>query len=293
MISVGVKMKRISIITLALFVIALAVGLDCRRTYFRIDISDKKELEKYRFSVHSFSSSDFETEETEEGGTTTWVSQIIDEKTGKVLEEKTEEVENNNTQGPKITQEDIEKNPFLKYDNMGTEEGIRAVLDDAQYVVLAKGRGKAKALGETLQQEIYVEKVLKGDDRWREKNIKVINTYGGVGMPGKEDKDGGFMLKVNMMEEGEEYLVFLNPVQLKGEIYENVAYLADYKFLPYFNLEDKENKIAKPEEKDGIEYIYYKDMKDNEFFVCDEVALNKLLEIKQEYLKKYEIGAKP
>ena len=280
-------MKKISMIVLVLFVISLVIGLDCRKTYLRVDIADKTELEKYCFTVHGFCESDFVTEETQ-GGTTTWTSQIIDEKTGIVLDEKVEEVENEKLE---FTQEEIEENPWIKYMDMGKEEGIRAVLDDAQYVVLAKGKGKAKALGETLQQEIYVEKVLKGDNKWQGKDIKVVSTKMNVWMPKRKKLTGGLGLFVNLMEEGEEYLVFLNPVKLEGKDYENVAYLADYEDVPYFNLADKENKIAKPEEKDGMECRYYKDVKDNEFFVSDEVALNKLLEIKQEYLEKYQVGA--
>ena len=279
-------MKKISIIVLVLFVISLVIGLDCRRTYYHIDIGEKEEIGKHHLTVNYFSEDEFKGEE--EGETSMWLQQHVDEETGEVYYEL-EEIANEKSEQLIFTEKEMEQNPTLKYTNMEREEGIRAVLDDAEYVVLARGTGKAKALGQTLQQEMHVEKVLKGDDKWQGKDIKAVSEQR-IFMMAKKDaaESNGLRLYVNLMEEGEEYLVFLNPVKLKGKKYENVAYLADYKDVPYFNLADKENKIAKLEKDElGLDCTYYSDMEDNEFFVSDEAALNKLLEIKKEYLKKY------
>ncbi len=200
---------------------------------------------------------------------------FFDEILAEYEEQHEKELENMNGSEYDITYSDF------KYLDMNTEDGMRAVLNDAQYVIIATATGQARALGETLQQEVKVKKVVKGDVDWVDKKIKTISTSCPVGFY----KEGKSMHgNVNLMQEGKEYLIFLNWMNQKPEKYETMAYLADCFGVPYFCLDEMETKVA-PIDDEGT--MLYEDVKDYEFFVSDDIALQELLQLKEECLEKY------
>lgn len=301
-------MKKTGIIVLVLFVTALVIGLDCRKTYSNIDISRKEELVKYGFTAGYCSGDEFTEEEDEmteeemqeevardemEEGYMNEEGQHLDSEGNVILDMMGEETDNGENQSgdspEEVQQAETQETEteydvttaWMKYMNLSKEEGIRAVLDDAQYVVVAMPAGKRKSLGGTLQQEMKVMQVLKGENTWEGKTIKAYSTTEQIILT---TEHAGILGDVNLMEEGKRYLVFLNGMNRKGKKYRNMAYFADNFGIPYFCLDDMETEVVKPD-REG--YIYYEQVKDNEFFVSDEKALQKLLEIKEDYLDRY------
>lgn len=293
-------LKKLGLYVAILFVITLGIGLECKGTYTHIDIGNEKMLEKYGFKVGYCDATEFamegeeeldeewEQQEQVEDENINEEGQYVDD-AGNVIEDMSEDSGeskmdgdfgiHNTEKNSESTQYDV-TTAWMEYIDLDTETAMREVLDDAQYVVIATATGNVRSLGGTLQQEICVKKVLKGAVEWNGKNIKVLST-----MENTISKTGGSINGwVNLMKEGKRYLVFLNEMNFKGEKYETMAYLADSSFVPYFCLDEMETKVVSTNDEGEM---YYKDVKNYEFFVADDSALQKLLVLKEEYVNKY------
>lgn len=91
---------------------------------------------------------------------------------------------------------------------------------------------------------------------------------------------------VNVMKENKEYLVFLNnPYEgLNGEkVY---PFIVDSYVVPMFCYMDSENVVV-PIDEGSSTYVPYSLVKENEFFVTSENALQALLKLKRHLLDKY------
>ncbi|MCD8118833.1 MAG: hypothetical protein LUE29_05025 [Lachnospiraceae bacterium] len=153
-------------------------------------------------------------------------------------------------------------------------EQIREELDGADIVVKARATGDVRILAGVVCQTVQVEEVLRGEV-FREK-LTVISQRETVTIDGELKVLGGY---TNWMTEDGEYLVFLKEYSALAGKY----YLADGAGVGYFALTDVENEI--------VEYhAAWACGAENEFFACTQEALQDLLDIKRENLKKFGLG---
>lgn len=129
-------------------------------------------------------------------------------------------------------------------------------------------------------------------------NVEVLEVYKGEGLTKGEKiaiTKGGWQLYfddmtanlnyLNLMQPGEEYLIFLEGT-LENPYENNVLYLLpDLIIPPIFNYEDKDNVVINVPE-DNL-YVPYEKVKNNEFFVSSDETLESLMEAKHELLQKY------
>ena len=262
-------MKKFYIGIIVIFCITVGIGLYCRRQYTHVDFSDSDSLVEAGFSVPFFEIGDFVKEEEEEE-----YAEFNPEDYGLDSSVDIEILESDDTE----EEEEVE---------LFGKEGILEKISNAQYIILGKSLNEVESLDGALQQKIYVSEVIKGDEQWKGESISLINTDEIVWV----DKTILLPSMVNLMKKDETYLVFMNPVEYKGKELKNIFYLVnDGKTIPYLNIRDVDNKIVEPEIVDGFPVIWYEDVKDNEFFVADNEALQNLLDIKREVLKKYNIS---
>ncbi|WP_167958816.1 hypothetical protein [Anaerosporobacter faecicola] len=160
-------------------------------------------------------------------------------------------------------------------------EELQSTLDDAEYVIVAQSTGYNKNLFGTTMQEVKVLQVYKGSTNMVGETINLVN-------PGSYFEDlkkyfiGTF---VNVMQEDNQYLVFMNEIQEEQDKGKKLYVLANDLNIAYFNLEDKRNWIPTRLE----EGISYQNVKDNEFFVGDEYALEAITNFKKELFKRYNL----
>lgn len=150
-------------------------------------------------------------------------------------------------------------------------ELIREELNGAAIVVTAKAEGNVQVSSSIVCQTVEVEQILKGEISGEK--LKVISQRETVVMNEEMKVIGGY---TNWMTEGGEYLLFLEEYSpLTGKYY-----LADEAGVGYFSLKDVDNEIVKY-------HAAWACGAGNEFFACTQEALQDLLDIKQELLKKY------
>lgn len=171
-------------------------------------------------------------------------------------------------------------------------EELKQSLPDSPFILKVSAVGAIENLFHVSRQKVKVEQVYQGQgieegeeiyilsDRWR-LNISVDSSSGPSTM------SRGF---VNVMREGEEYLIFLSEqcVSLREE--ENDVYrLAgeEYVICPVFAYQEYENVIAETGEYVNSTYISYEKVKNNEFFAATEAGLDAMLELKRSMMELY------
>ncbi len=90
---------------------------------------------------------------------------------------------------------------------------------------------------------------------------------------------------INIMQPENEYLVFLERKIKTLESNEEIYLIPDFILAPIYNYEDQENKIIHVQEDNR--YVPYNEVRNNEFHVSSESALNSLTDLKQKLIKEY------
>lgn len=243
-------MKKFIIIVFMMLLGTTAVGMYYKNSYTNIKFDDEEFLNEMKVNK-CFSKSDFEKENTDSGeNKTMW---IINPETGEWEEIVTESV--------------------LEEEYKTKDEMIWEDLNNAECVFVVKPQGEFRNETGNIVQNVKVTDVLKGD-----KNVKdtVIQTVTSGALVNNEVEGYCIILETNYMKSGKEYLLFANETRHK-----NMYLIQNKGSVGYFLLEDTENIILK---KNGLKY---EEVKDNEFFVADEEALDIVLNIKEQVLKKY------
>ncbi len=127
-------------------------------------------------------------------------------------------------------------------------------------------------------------------------NVEVLEIYRGEGLKKGEKiaiTDHAWQLYfddmtanlsfVNLMQPGEEYLLFLDR-KLENPYENNIYLLPELIIPPIFNYQDMDHVVVVP--IDDL-YVPYEKVKNNEFFVSSDEALQSLMEVKHILLQKY------
>lgn len=144
---------------------------------------------------------------------------------------------------------------------------------------------RAKSIGgeytfKNILQHVEVQEVYQGEGLNKGEKITITNIGWGLFF----DDMSANLNFINLMEPGEEYLIFLDG-KLANPYESNVYLLPDLIIPPVFNYEDKEHVILDVPEDNP--YVPYAKVKNNEFFVNSEEALDALMEAKHALLEKY------
>ncbi len=236
-------MKKFWIVVAALLIVSVGIGKYYCTTYTDYDLNDEITLNAARVTNY-FDEGEFQRV-------------ALDMATGEVID-------------PLILDEFEGEVEILDLSNM-----IRDDLNSAKIVAVAKCTGGIRNLSGTCEQNVVVDRVLKGDDKLAGQQIKVYSdNFFHFDI---ENKEAWICNSTNFMQEGEEYLIFIDSTNNK-DVY-CTKYLYD---VGYFVLEEMENVIIKDKNN-----LFYEEVREAEFFVRDEVALAQLMEIKEEMLEKY------
>lgn len=255
-------MKKLVISITLLFLISCGIGLYYRQFYTNINLNDPKELNKLEVSFnldHSF----FEVAPEGIGNNSTIME--YEDKDGNVIRTEIDEEQGGTSFG------DSED------DTISQADALRKQLDDADYIVIARAEGDIRLLCHTIQQPLYVEDVIRGEEALTQSTIFMQEQVERVQIETR--LTGGY---VNLMKKGEMYLVFLNKINDILTEEQNLYYCVEP--IGYFKLGESENTIV------GNDVVRYEKVADNEFFAADEEALGLILELKEEILQKYLEG---
>ena len=168
-----------------------------------------------------------------------------------------------------------------------TLKEMNAVLPNAPFIIRATAMGKKDYFFKVNQQEVLVQQVYQGEE------IQVgskINIVAGKGFMFRDIADGRVaeLTFVNEMEVGKEYLIFLEEKvdQLSKKNAEDAYYVMQTLIKPIFGYEDKENTIIDVTGNYST-YVDYNLVKENEFFVTSQNALEMLMQTKHQLLDLY------
>ena len=194
------------------------------------------------------------------------------------------------------TYTDVSKNPSY-LDNIAVAqlperialaqyEDIVSTLPQAPIILKVSAVGPIEHLFRISQQRVRIEEIYRGDE-----NIKVgeeiyliterweLILYGDI-----HSIERGF---VNILKEGEEYLVFISEkVKTLKESPISIYRLVEGSVItPVFSYSEHENIIL--EVDDRSTYVPYKEVKENEFFAVTEETMEMMLGLKEKMMKLY------
>lgn len=161
-----------------------------------------------------------------------------------------------------------------------------AKLSEASTVIKAKVTGELEQLFHNTRQKIQVEKVLKGSGIQEGSEVYVFSEEWRVSLSIEPASiECGF---VDIMGEGEEYLIFLS-----GRVLDSKEGVPMYEIYgetiinPVFCYKDKEEKAVKYDPKNEHTYVPYREVKGNEFFCDSENGYKAWRELKERMLREY------
>ena len=161
-------------------------------------------------------------------------------------------------------------------------EDIRSMLDEKPIAIRVKATGKREDLVQCLSQEAEVLEVYAGDASLTGRTITLYCIWMDFSIEETEQFFWGSY--VNLMKPGDEYLVLVDKIDLKG--LEQRPYYRTIPFIPYFNCAETKTKIL---QEKLLEAYTYQDLEDSEFIVGSQDQLDRLLDLKQEYLAKFHL----
>lgn len=164
---------------------------------------------------------------------------------------------------------------------------MRQSLPESAIILRVEVTGEIEHLFQADRQKAVIRQVYAGNGLETGEEIYIFSRHWQLVLDGNPDSvERGF---VNIMETGTEYLVFAEAVMEDWETDIPLIKLCDnFIIAPAFCYEERRNVIM-PILGD-LTYVSYKDVKDNEFFVASEEALQKVEELKKQMLALYPRG---
>lgn len=157
-------------------------------------------------------------------------------------------------------------------------------LSSSNLIIRAKSDGEMKYSFKNNKQYIEVIEVYKGDELNAGDQI-AVTSHSWLFFFDEMRANVGF---VNVMQPGHEYLIFLDQQLETLETEKDTIYLLQESIIsPIFNYEDQGNDKIISIDDPYDRYVPYEEVKDNEFFVSSEEALEALMELKHELLEQY------
>lgn len=157
---------------------------------------------------------------------------------------------------------------------------LRDELPESQFIIRAKSLGQIDYVYKAKKQLVEVLEVYKGDELEVGDVIWVV--AGGPLFFEVMTANMGF---VNVMEANQEYLIFLEEKIETMNKNEVVYGVPGFIISPIFSYNDYDHEILSVSEDNR--YVPYKEVKDNEFFVSSEEALQALMNLKHDLLQLY------
>ncbi|MCI6676518.1 MAG: hypothetical protein MSG78_06430 [Clostridiales bacterium] len=161
------------------------------------------------------------------------------------------------------------------------------ILPQSSIIIRAIAVGEKDYLFHTNQQTVFVQQVYQGEGIQSGEKIHVALR---TGFSFRDSFDGKLaeLSFVNEMEEGKEYLIFLDKkidVLRKNDQYD-VYYVADSLIAPIFGYENRENVVVDVSGNIST-YVPYSLVSGNEFFAATQSALDEFMNIKRQLLERY------
>lgn len=244
-------MKKFYSIVIMLLLVTIGVGLYYKQTYTKVDFNDEDVLDNARVFKY-FSQEEFVIENIDDVDNNKY---IIDPDTGEIIGTM-----------PGNSEEESEM------EILPADEAILKELETAEIVLIGKRVSDMQCVTGNCKQTIFVSEVKKGDKEIEGKNIEAYY-FGGIA----NNIEIRVVSENNILIRDKEYLIFLNSTKHPG-LYE----IQNINGVGFFPLEEMKHEIV-----EDWEDVRYKDVKDYEFFVQDELSLKKLLEVKKKMMDKY------
>lgn len=157
-------------------------------------------------------------------------------------------------------------------------------LPTAATVVRVKALENVEHLAGTSRQLVSVSEIYQGNTLKENQEIYLTSNRWSLSLYAKPYSiERGF---VNVLKKGEEYLVFLDTktdgIGTSVPVY---PLYGNSVIAPVFSFKTHENKIYKMEEEHT--YVPYREVRDNEFFAATNIALDAMLNLKEEMFLRY------
>lgn len=284
-------MKKFGIFAATFIALMLAAGFWARSGYTQIDWNNDEELSD--FTVVCCNKENFEIISDDDSADNDFTDEDTSE--NKNSEDEVADIDSagEDTSGfidseDYVTGVDADGNQYIEIivpsnnDDEGEDETdtedlrkeLEDALRDADYVLKVSCDGNTEvSFGMTIQNVTVLE-TYAGLQSLDGKSIRLISNSEKICFGELWDNNSTIGGYTNLMEEGEEYLLFCNDIGSQN-MYREVS------LLSYFALSDLDNII--PESDDTT----YAILKDNEFFAADQESLDILLDIKKNMLDLY------
>lgn len=163
-----------------------------------------------------------------------------------------------------------------------TDEMRNTLIDNSAYILKVRSVGNLELDFLCATEPVEVVDVYKGDNISKGEKISVFRSSSRLfyQLNGFNSINMDF---VNAMKTGDEYLIFLEKKIDDISVYRTVTGI----IAPIFSIKDRKNIISKSLHTDGCMSVPYDDVKDNEFFVADEGALNALISFKKIMISEF------
>lgn len=152
--------------------------------------------------------------------------------------------------------------------------------DNSRYILKVTPTDKVRFSFLCYTEPVEILEIYKGDDLQIGEEIEIFRNSSTIFWD-LNDTDGINMGFVNLMNESEEYLVFLDK-----KIEDKPVYKTTYCVVaPIFSYTHHDNPVVNG--KNNSSSIEYINVKNNEFFVGDDYSLNALERAKEKFILKY------
>lgn len=161
-------------------------------------------------------------------------------------------------------------------------------LPETPFILRVEAVGEIEHLYNVDRQRVVIREVYAGEGPEAGEEYYLFSGKWHLSLDGYYDSLGrGY---VNILEVGTEYLIFAEEVleDLRGDLPAIKMYDHEFLISPVFCYEERQNVIM-PVTGDTT-YVSYKDVKNNEFFVTSEKALEMMEELKSKMLSLYPRG---
>ncbi|MGN0335465.1 MAG: hypothetical protein ACI4DV_07385 [Lachnospiraceae bacterium] len=165
-----------------------------------------------------------------------------------------------------------------------TTEMLAEELPLAPVIIKVVVLGEVEHLARASRQLVKVQNVYKGEDVKKEQEIYITCDRWSLSLYAEPHSiERGF---VNIMEVGEEYLLFVDgQADGLGEEIPIFKLYGESVVAPVFSYRTHTNKISSMGKEST--YVLYNQVSDNEFFAATPEAMNAFLELKKIMLEKY------
>ncbi len=170
-------------------------------------------------------------------------------------------------------------------------KGLKVGLPQTPIILKVKCVGEREYVFQAGQQLVQVEKVFQGSELIEEEEIYLYSEHWTVilwSYPNSAE-----LSFVNVMEPGEEYLVFLSgkKVKVPGSDIAGYEVFSDYLIRPIFLYGEREHTAVKlSEDLNRHTYVQYRSVKGNEMFADTTAGYEAWMELKEMLFEMYGEG---